>query len=562
MKKKRIMFSIKSNTRIKPIAIIITLLFIAVLFISHAISYSSVLAQTERVSVEVFPSTIELPPMGDSAEATLILRNPTSSKIDNIIISYFTDAGTNDPRVSVIGVPPLSEARNLGAGGECIWAIQLSNIKADPIAGNVYFRISYDLQNPQGSQPIPQVTNASIKVSIRDLAEIAEVKIETTLDSLDEQHPGYVHLVITNKSALSLRIKDIVPGGPAFIRFDKTEFDKKREDEQKKAPSLAPHQTGVFPIKVETNSRVQPGKHLLLFTIQFEWGEAGKELTRDVVVSKEVNVGVLGESSILTVLAVPSFLLVPGILILVTWGLLWKMGLFKSKKETGQFFLQINPQPSNAEFWVVSATLSIIVVILYMLIYRDFLRIYGLKDIVFIWLFSVGVVGVGGYTLILTWRNKRIHRRVPSEKDSQFQILDKLQSQSLDIMREQVVFKMKTAGVEEVHRGFAIESVLPDRESLWVSPAIVVDGLSTASEAYRTAINRELSKRDDPRNLASLLRDGKKTDGIRVTWKQKGRFRGPYEVKTENIVKYIDSSLIVMNAENIEETEEEAEQDD
>jgi hypothetical protein len=47
-----------------------------------------------------------------------------------------------------------------------------------------------------------------------------------------------------------------------------------------------------------------------------------------------------------------------------------------------------------------------------------------------------------------------------------------------------------------------------------------------------------------------------------VTWKQKGRFRGPYEVKTEDIVKIIDSSLIVMNAENIEETEEEAEQDD
>jgi hypothetical protein len=561
MKKKRILLSIKPNIQIRYTALVIPLFFIAVLLARQAMRYSPVLAQTERVSVEVFPAAIELPPRGDSAEATIILRNPTTSNITNIRISYFTDAATRDPIVNVEGVPPLGELRTLGAGGECMWAICLSNKKADPITGNVFFRVSYDLQSGQASQPVPRLANTSIKVSTRELAEIAEVKIETTLDSLDEQHPGNVHLVITNKSNQSLRVKDIVSEGPEFISFDMSNLQKKREDEQKRTLSLTPHQTGVFPIKVRAESRVQPGKHLLLFTIRFEWGEAGSEQTRDLVVSKEVNVGVLGESSILTVLAVPSFLLVPGILILVTWGLLWKIGLLKSKRDTDQFFLQINPQPNNAEFWVVSATLSILVVILYMLVYKDFLRIYGLKDIISIWLFSVGVIGVAGYFLMLTFRNKRINRHVPSEKDSQFKILKKLHSQSLGIMREQVEFMTKTAGVEEVHRGFAIESVLPDRESLWVSPAIVVDGLARANADYQKAINLELSERGDPSELARLLQEGTKRHGIRVSWRQKGRFRGPCEIKTEDIVKVIDGNLIVIKAENIEETEEEPERD-
>jgi hypothetical protein len=186
---------------------------------------------------------------------------------------------------------------------------------------------------------------------------------------------------MTNKSIGDIQVTNIFPSSPSFICF--TQDKCTQEFKTEKIPlnlKLSPHQTSIIPIKITTSDRVPPGKHFLVFDVHFAWSEDGKQLG-NIIVTQEVKVGVLGESEILTVLGLPSFLILPGFLMLVTIRLLWNLGIVKSPEPIGEFPLQVE----KPDFWVVSITISGIVAVLYPLFTkRNYLDSYGLKDIIVI----------------------------------------------------------------------------------------------------------------------------------------------------------------------------------
>lgn len=466
-------------------------------------------------NIQVLPTSMNLPPKEKSGEALVTFRNlTTDATISDIKLSSFTDADVN---VEVESEP--SSLQNLPPGGELAWILKLSNKEEDPTSGNVYLRVDYTSQKKEGnSHVVPQVASAFFQVSSReivpgtDVKQLVDVKVETTLLNLDQQHPGKVYIIITNNSNRSFWLKRVQADAPDFIKFDekfkkldKTEFERVYEPP---GLSFSLHQTEIIPIDVEAAKRVQPGKHLLAFTIEFGWDKAESVMTRKIVTTKEVNVGILGESTILQLLAVPTFLVVPGFLVVVTWGLLWKVG-FKSKKDTGEFPLKFSKEPTDPEFWVVAITISILVISGYMLYYRDFLKTYGLEDIVIIWLFSVFMLGVGGYIFIVYGRIVYIRWHTPSEADKPIDILKKLHRQGLGVFVDCVNVRIN----QESRRAFVLEKKRHDRDTTWVGPPIRLKWKQEATDAFtefKDKVKKQLEKDgpDNPGLLAKLLKQG------------------------------------------------------
>ena len=102
--------------------------------------------------------------------------------------------------------------------------------------------------------------------------------------------------------------------------------------------------------------------------------------------SHEVEIGVLGESEFLNLLGVPSLLLLPGFLLLITWRMLQSM-LAASGAEGFRL------KPKEADFWAVAIALSLCFSFAYPWLTetllpegrRDYLVAYGLQDLVYVY---------------------------------------------------------------------------------------------------------------------------------------------------------------------------------
>jgi hypothetical protein len=248
---------------------------------------------------------------------------------------------------------------------------------------------------------------------------------------------------------------------------------------------------------------------------------------------------VLGESTVLQLLGIPSFLVLPGFLVLVIWGLLWTMGVRKSKFDTGQFPLQFSQQPANPQFWVVAITFSIIILAIYIKFYPDFLRIYGLDDIVLIWLASALGLGVGGYLLIANWRIRHLQRRTPAEADEPIDILEKLDRQDLGVFLDIVNVNVKPGDNTQTRPAFLLQESRDDRTTSWVGPGVLVTFKPEADQPLKDRIGEQIKHKRNALALAILLREGLKKKVLEVDWKplddSADAISSPYEVKTVDI---------------------------
>jgi len=493
-------------------------------------------SSTGKLTVELVQPTPELPPNGQ-ATALLVVRNTGAGTLRSIRVTAVINAA-----VALESNPPFDKALDLVAKGEFAWALTVSNKGDDQASGNVILRIDYS-QGEDAAKPVPQVAHAIIQVTSHDSAAVAEVKMESTLESLDEQHPGKVYLLVTNKSDRSLTVSrdKIIWHKPSFIKItpdvpDGTEGDRP----EKTAPAdallkLSPNQMQVIPFDVGTLSKVQSGKHLLVAIVPLELGGVSPGRIRNITVTKEVQVGVIAESTVLKLLGIPSFLFIPGFIALIIWRLLWKGGLFRSKRDTGSFPIEIAENVLTAQFLVAAITISIPVIWLYILIVnRDFLGNYGLSDLVNIWMASVLLLGIGGYCLIIGGHRLQMGRITPSEKDEAIDMLWKLERQGLGVCLDQVEFPAPEKGDQRIGSAFLLQKKSPERDTVWVGPAIEVRWEKGADQKLKDEVDIQRALGGNPGKLAQCL--GKAGKTVHVGWKipepDSTGIAGPREIPT------------------------------
>lgn len=502
-------------------------------------------AAVPEVEVELVPTSVKLPSEGD-VEVLVVARNPVTHTLRDVRLSSFTDAGVN-----VTVEAPASNV--LVPYGALAWTLRLSQADEGPVGGTVHVRIDYLWVAEDQGRDVPGVVHDSLEVTARQpepAEEVAQVRVETAVTSLMQHRPAMVCLVVTNVSDLPLQVTEISARGPEFVTF--------AELEPTAGVTLAPREARAFPFEVGATGTVRPGKHLLMYEVAYQWRKAGSMRTGTAIATHEVQVGVLGESEILTVLGVPSFLVLPGFLTVMTVGLLWRFRAPGSR----EFPLKAK----EAEFWVVAITLSLFAALIYPVVTgwrgepRSYLEGYGLGDVMQVWFGSV-LLGTVGYLAAATGLNLRGRvarlywaRRRPSPADSPVIVLRKLHRQGLGVTLPQVTVEVEGA----VQQAFVLEQAKADRETMWVGPSMVVNWAPGADNELRKKVHDQLAaargtswlgrllrRNKGTAGLANLLEDGEKEGALRVMWKRTGRLEAPYEVKRKDVQQILQSRLII-----------------
>jgi hypothetical protein len=456
-------------------------------------------AQEAAPQIELSPAALELPSRGE-AHSQLTLRNRSKSTLRDVKLDWFTDTGANVAAEDQGGLPSLAPQ------AETFWVLKVSEGDGGLVPGSVFFRISYNVVGKKE----PHVLTAALQLSSRqtdDLGKVVDVAADTSSTLLNEQRPGQVFIVISNKSSQPLRVGEITTIGPSFITGN-ADTSGLQKDASGKAV-IAPHDSGYVPVLLKVRDAVTPGKHMLLFSVPVEWGERGKETRVGLITQKEFDVGIMAESEILTALGLPSFLILPGFLIIVTFRLL-------SRRTSEESLLKM---ASNPALWVSAITLSGIMAYLYPLgtkliggVSRDYLYGYGLGDIVRVWLASI-LIGMAAWVL---WRGlARLWRRLfkPSEEDSPEELLKKLFWQWLSLRLYE--FDVRVGGQDR--KLYLLERRRDNQETLWVGPSIRVVWQPTAPTDFQKRFEQTLQDGGTYR-MARLISKGKRKDWLTASW--------------------------------------------
>jgi hypothetical protein len=472
-------------------------------------------AGLSEISIEVTPAFVELSP-DKQAEALIIARNTMTQTLHNIRLSWFANVPVS---VTVAATP----STDLPPTGTAAWTLLVSSNSTDPVSGTVHLRVDYARLGESGDVPgmaLGTLVVTSPKIETAD--QVAQVRAESVLTSLMEYRPGAVYLIVTNLADVPIQVTQVLTAGPDFVRF--------------KLPSpgvtLAPRETRTLVVDVEATGTVRPGKHLIVLETVVRWERGGRTYSGSIVTTRQLDIGVVGETEILTLLGVPSFLILPGFLMTMTLGWLWKN--VKPKQD----FLKVK----EAEFWFLSITLSLLTVYAYPAITRalhvprDYLQGYGLIDIVWVWLGSIVTTAVAYAVVALlivagkSGYNIWMRRQTPVKGDTPISILDKLHRQKLTIRRPRA--SMTVDGKPVIV--FLLQPPREGASEVWVSPSILVhtaqDNASSEDQVLFNGIE-EARISENAQALADLLREGKARGIVEVNWSSTDLPESPYCAK-------------------------------
>lgn len=513
-------------------------ILLIILVLTSEVLSASALNESPKVIVKVTPTSVEIPPQGQ-IKVLVVARNPTAEKLQKVSLSWFSDAG-----VDIKAELPKSDV--LLPYGSLAWTLGLTRVKGVSITKNIHLRIDYYWNGRSEIGAVPCLSLASIKVAARDLKtveQVAKVQVKTALKSLMEHRPGIVHLLITNISNMPIRVAEIKESVPEFLKCTLPKLVD--------GVSIGPQMTRIFNLKVETTDTVQTGTHVLLFDVKFKWGKSDHLRTSNIVKTHEVEVGILGESELLTALGVPSFLILPGFLMVITFGMLWRL-----VEPRTEFPLKAK----SSEFWLVAITLSLLTAIIYPVVTewigvtRNYLKGYGLNDVVWVWFLSVILssvayfMSVGGpslYKRILSgYRQYEKQQCTPSERDTPITVLRKLHKQNRGIELERVDFIMEG----ENQRAYLLEQWEEGQTKFWVGPTITVKWIVGADdelqEKIREKVVEQLDKYRNAKILAGHLEKGQDSKVLQASWKHMGQLIGPHEADASGL-KRVDATIFI-----------------
>lgn len=362
------------------------------------------------MQLETAPQGLELTSCEDGAHLLVIARNSSTASASDLSVRFFSDVPAKTS-------PESLSAKALKPNESVSWEVNVT-CTASFSAGALQAVLT---SHAAGEQE--QIVTKSVTVKLRapeSFDNIAAIDVKSTLESLTGTDKGELKVAITNKTVRPIELS-ITPNGPDFINIDPSE---------KKGIKIQPLRSEVVPFTVTTKGRVRPGKQLLLFQVRLELD--GR--MRDFMVTREVTVGVLGESEVLKLLGVPSLLFLPGFLAVSSFLALWRMQILRPASAAA---FPLDEKSSG--FWLLSITASMI--ISGVLIWRrgDFFSFYGLLDLIELWSVSI----VLGSLIYLVWRgivNYKLNARYPTLTDTPEQVLHKLaeQKKTMDFPRRNI----------------------------------------------------------------------------------------------------------------------------
>jgi hypothetical protein len=452
-------------------------------------------ASLEGLELEVVPQSLELGSCEKDSLLLVIARNQGKSAVAKLQLTLLTDIP--------LEITPKPDVRKLISLQQTSWQFNVRCISEFP-ASSLHVVLSGDSAEKNNGQAIRQIVTKSIIVKLREpqtLESVAAIDIKSSLESLTDSDNGEIIVVVSNKTTRPITV-NIDPTGPEFIKLKPSPADS-----QTPGKNIDGLRTETFTFIATANGRVRPGKQLLMFKVRLLTDRA----PRDYLVTREVSVGVLGQSEILKLLGVPSFFLLPGFLVVSSFQFFW--GIFAVK------FSSSKDPPWGKEketFWLIAVTASLAISSLFLLWRRDVFSFYGLSDVMVIWWVSL-TIGALCYLAIHLWKiwqqkekkaeEERLDRATyPQDDDLPLVILLKMKNHQLTLDRPRVKLK-------DLDTPFFLLYEHEKDGSVYVCPPMVLTWERSAPGRLRDAIEKELDQNRDPGALAALLDSARQSDG-------------------------------------------------
>ena len=482
-------------------------------------------AQTPALVLTTTPATLKLAP-SEQADALITLTNPLTTTLQGLVLTWFSNADVN-----VTIKPPTSNT--LAPQATTAWAITIAKKVNSNATGTLHLRLDYT--TTVANQSLANIITGAIEIQERapePIEKIAQARVETALETVQERRSGFVYLIVTNVANVPITVTQVLVNKPDFVTIT--------PPEKTKPPfHLDPQEAATLEYKVEGAEQVQSGKHTLVFVTELAWQRGNQVLQGTLTTSYRFSVGVLGESEILTVIGVPSFLLLPGFLLIIAFRFF----------ETRWYPKTANPLDlKSPEFWMLAVFLSGVAAFAYPYLTtwikwlgppRDYLAGYGLRDIMIVWSGSV----IAGMLLWIMWygggslRQRLIKwfvgRNMPNEKDNEIQTIQKLAANQMDLALDQV--KIKIGGAEQ--SVFMLERERANRTKIWIAPAIIYRHVSDYFSPLYNEFITLLEQAINADKMAQIMREASETGELTFTWEKTGLIQHPTEIETSAIVE-------------------------
>ncbi|MCP4326892.1 MAG: hypothetical protein GY791_00435 [Alphaproteobacteria bacterium] len=494
-------------------------------------------------TLELIPSTIATATAVETEDigARLRLRAPAGATLGDIRLSSFSNDGI---AVTVEGGAAAAELASLAADDEHLWILQLKPTRPLAKAAHVVFEVVMN-EHRQGKSPIRRYLYATLQIDAPPATAVAslvaiEIKGDDTV--LSRERPGTIYVVLKNQRARDLQVTEMRWFKPDFVDLWPDRADCPRDPPPAAAAprTLAAHGSIVVPVLVCPREQVVPGKYTLLATAHV----AADGVTLGALnASQAIEIGVLGESELLNLLGVPSLLLLPGFLLLITWRILQAV---RPSDGAGEFFLK----PTEADFWAVAIALSLGFAFAYPWLTwlllpggeRNYLISYGLRDLVYVYSAAIvlGILTFGLWRLQAAIRAKlaaaELARTVPVAGDGEVDIVQKLAAAGGAI--DLPLAHLKNTAADQA---LFILSPWSSAETLWLAPPMRItikdrfDKPEDQRDAYN-ALERITTDGDvDAAAAQSILSDGLARGWWNVAWSTVGAVNGPVQKKPDDI---------------------------
>lgn len=490
------------------------------------------------VNAAVVPTTLTYPPDVGDAQAMLVLKNPTEEALSDVTIDVFPTAfGKNaiiDSKPGIV-VPPNSEFTSL---------IKIPDAMPYPVPAKMHIRITYKTRAKSGEEPsVSRTTSATIEIAQREpenIESVASAEILTPIETLKDNEKRDVYISVTNKSNTKIEVCEITPAQHSSFAVKQT--TKGKTEGEVRGPEVAivplparvePGETKLFPLSVIASEQVKSGKETLSLNVGIKWGEGGQG---SILLKKEITLGVFGESEILTALGVPSLLMLPGYLFIVTLTAMWPS---KLKSKPDQTTLEKWQQIVRPEILVLAIMFSGATMYGYKyFLGRDYAVSYGMRDIVNVWLASVAI-GVGiamlmhtGICLRNAWLRFRNWWYKPSARDNPIVTLRKLH-------RRGHGFFLPAAS--QPTQGETLLFQL-DPNMKWVAPNITVTGCASSQQEATELEKLTNDRGGSAKKMADVLKKGQRKYKWVVNWMSAN---GPKEDESIQFAEQNKRSIVI-----------------
>ncbi|MGH9606410.1 MAG: hypothetical protein ACRD3N_12020 [Terracidiphilus sp.] len=469
-------------------------------------------------SLQAHPNSIATESAGFDAHADVVLQNDTSQELSQVSLTAFSNDGIVAVinKISVLEAPPK---------GEVDWPIELKIPSSAHLPGSVVFRANFKAND------VPGVLYTTVDVGAAGSQKPVDVSLEGTPDPISQQRPARLNLIVTNNLDVPVTVSvQHQPTLGGLIIRSVSDFQ------------VSPHSEFAQPIDLTASFRVTPGSQSAVIDVDVRWAREDQTNQSHFVLTKTVTVGVFFESEILKALSVPSFLALPGCLLLFTLQFLLSTGWMGVKNQSSLPSLSV----SSPGFWVISLSLSALFVAAYYLVTGvNCLLTYGIGDIGIIWISSI-LIGLATFVIYALIRSEWIRDHIVTTSDTPRQVLEKIARNNLPLLRPGVRFKLNGVDLS----GLTLETIADGQTLVWVTPHISVNWeagktaeQATNSQNFQERFNDIINLTRDPGQLVKLINEA---DHFAVLeFDSTAVFPGPYHLKTDAIAGPAPDQLIV-----------------